>query len=288
MSTPRATVSKLLPFSCVDGPGNRFVLFLQGCNFTCLTCHNPHTMRQCNDCGECIPACPQNALSLVEGRMAFDAAACDLCDACLKACPINANPMVQCLDVEEVLARLREDLQFLDGITVSGGEATNQLSFVTALFRAVKGTPELRALSCLIDSNGHLGGQGWRRVLPWTDGVMLDIKAMDPETHLALTGTRNTLVLNSARFLHREGKLQEIRFLVVPGWTDTEVEINALAAFLEGLDPQPPLRLNAFQKHGVLEPASSWPAASREMIERIAATLEQSGVQDVLRPPVFI
>jgi pyruvate-formate lyase-activating enzyme len=44
-------VSKILRWSVVDGPGNRLVLFLQGCNFACPGCHNPYTIGQCNDCG---------------------------------------------------------------------------------------------------------------------------------------------------------------------------------------------------------------------------------------------
>ncbi len=43
-STATARVAGLLPFSCVDGPGNRLVLFLQGCDFDCKVCHNPHTI----------------------------------------------------------------------------------------------------------------------------------------------------------------------------------------------------------------------------------------------------
>ena len=41
--SPRA-VADVVEFSCVDGPGNRFVVFLQGCNFDCIACHNPHTI----------------------------------------------------------------------------------------------------------------------------------------------------------------------------------------------------------------------------------------------------
>lgn len=38
----QALVADLVDASCVDGPGNRFVVFLQGCTFNCLACHNPH------------------------------------------------------------------------------------------------------------------------------------------------------------------------------------------------------------------------------------------------------
>lgn len=40
----QALVADVIPFSWVDGPGNRFTLFLQGCNFDCKACHNPQTI----------------------------------------------------------------------------------------------------------------------------------------------------------------------------------------------------------------------------------------------------
>lgn len=39
-----ALVADVVTASCVDGPGNRFVVFLQGCTFNCLACHNPQTI----------------------------------------------------------------------------------------------------------------------------------------------------------------------------------------------------------------------------------------------------
>jgi pyruvate formate lyase activating enzyme len=37
-------VAYTISFSSVYGPGNRFVVFMQGCNFYCVACHNPQTI----------------------------------------------------------------------------------------------------------------------------------------------------------------------------------------------------------------------------------------------------
>ncbi|PWX63734.1 glycine radical enzyme activase, partial [Clostridium perfringens] len=52
-----ALINKIIPFSCVDGPGNRMVIFFQGCNFKCLYCHNPETINKCISCGKCVENC---------------------------------------------------------------------------------------------------------------------------------------------------------------------------------------------------------------------------------------
>lgn len=44
MNHPLSRISDFLPFTWVDGPGNRIVFFLQGCNFDCKACHNPQTI----------------------------------------------------------------------------------------------------------------------------------------------------------------------------------------------------------------------------------------------------
>lgn len=288
MSSTQATVSKILNFSCVDGPGNRLVIFLQGCNFSCSACHNPHTIGQCNDCGECIPVCHANALSLVDGAIEFDPQNCDQCDACLEACPISANPMVRRYTVAEILELARAHKPFLSGITVSGGEATLQLKFVVDLFTAVKADAELCDLTCFIDSNGHLGASSWQKLLPVTDGVMLDIKAFARSKHLQLTGKDNDRSLQSARILQAAGKLYELRYLLIPGETDSDDELNQLTDFARTLGTDVQVKLNAFQHHGVRGAALEWEKMSEDGVDRVAERLRAAGISKVVTPAVYI
>ena len=41
-------VQRIIPFSNVEGIGNRTSIFLQGCNINCLYCHNPETIAFCS------------------------------------------------------------------------------------------------------------------------------------------------------------------------------------------------------------------------------------------------
>ncbi|MDX7898268.1 YjjW family glycine radical enzyme activase [Aeromonas media] len=289
-----ATVSRWLPFSCVDGPGNRLVLFLQGCNFRCPGCHNPHTIGLCDHCGDCVPGCPSGALTLVEGRpgesrVRWQASLCTHCDRCLDACPRSASPKTHQMSVAEVLILLRRYGPLLTGITVSGGEATTQLPFVIDLFAAIKAAPDLAHLSCLLDSNGSLGETGWQRLLPVLDGAMIDLKGWRESVHHSLTGQGRERVLASLQLLARAGKLAEVRLLQVPGRTDfidADGKLEAgLASFLQSLGPVP-IRLNGFRHHGVRGEATLWQEAAMEELERLSNALKVKGFGPVSLPPL--
>ena len=287
--TRSALVSRVLPFSCVDGLGNRLVLFLQGCNFRCPGCHNPHTIRLCDDCGDCLAVCPSGALAMSEGKVHWQEALCTDCDACLEACPRSANPKTRQMSVAEVLALLRRYGPLLTGVTVSGGEATTQLPFVIALFTAIKAAPDLARLTCLLDSNGSLGETGWQRLLPVLDGAMIDLKGWREPVHLALTGRGRERVLASLQLLAQAGKLAEVRLLLVPGRSDfldaTGALEEALTAFLLSLGPVP-IRLNGFRHHGVRGEALSWPEAGSADLTVLANALKAKGFGSVMLPAI--
>lgn len=287
MSSRCALVSKVIPFSCVDGPGSRLALFLQGCNLRCKNCHNPWTMGRCNDCGECAVHCPHEALSYQAGRVYWHEGECQQCDTCLHLCPQQATPMAKTMSVEEIISQIAAAAPFIEGVTVSGGEATTQLPFIEALFRQLKQTPALQHLTCLIDSNGELNVSGWERVRPVCDGVMVDLKAWGGELHRELTGRDNGRIKESIRWLAEHQMLSELRLLLIPQHSDYLSAIEPLSAFIAGLGDIP-VRLNAFHAHGVYGEAAQWRSAGPDDINALAGALEARGITRLIHPALYL
>lgn len=252
MSSVRGLVTDTIGFSNVDGPGNRFVVFLQGCNFDCIACHNPYTINVCNDCGDCLATCSSGALTLGDdGHVAWNQEECEGTDTCLAACAWDATPKARTRSVDELLADIRRAAPFLSGITVSGGEATQQAEFVHALFSAVKADRALHHLTCFVDSNGAAPREVWARLAPVMDGAMIDLKCLDADIHRTMTGQPNDQVLATIRYLDAVGKLYEVRLLLIPGVNDDEELLRVTADWLADLNPLLRLKLIGFRPHGV-------------------------------------
>ena len=227
----RAPVNRIVPFSSVDGPGNRTAVFLQGCNFNCRYCHNPETIRVCTHCGACVSVCPVGALRIEDGEVRYDWAKCKMCDACIHVCPHSSCPRIRNLSDEECMHEIEKQIPFIRGVTVSGGECTLHRDFLVALSRRVRA----HGLGFLLDSNGNYDFSADGELLNAVDGVMLDVKAWDAENHLRLTGADNALVRRNLDFLATAGKLEEVRTVVAPDWMNPEETVEAVSRRLVSL-----------------------------------------------------
>lgn len=235
----RGLVADTITFSNVDGPGNRFVVFLQGCNFDCIACHNPQT----------IPGQGE----FVDGHAP------------------------QRLGVDELLVPIRRAAPFLGGVTVSGGEATQQPAFLRELFEAIKADPKLSRLTCFVDSNGACDLSVWDDLDPVMDGAMIDLKCLDDEIHQSMTAQPNDQVLASIRYLHTLGKLYEVRLLIMGGVNDDPALLRRTAEWLAAFDPYQRVKVIGFRAHGarpqdppLVEPTADDLASVAEILTDVA------------------
>lgn len=233
-----ALVADVIPFSWVDGPGNRFTVFMQGCNFDCQACHNPQT----------IP------LTSVHAKRET---------------------------VESLVRQIRAAMPHISGVTVSGGEATLQADFVYSLFLELRSSPDTRHLTTFIDTNGSADTRTWDRLIPVTDGFMVDLKAWPDTLHEELTGHSNLQVLAAIRYLSEAERLYETRLMIAPGINDEPDDLTHIGTFLAGIDPNMRVKINHFHAHGTRSPASEWPEADDEQRRAYVELLKAGGVRNI-------
>ena len=273
-----ALVNRILLFSSVDGPGNRTVIFFQGCNFDCLYCHNPETVNKCTGCGLCLSACPAGALSSKASKVSWDSGSCVRCDACLSACRSKSSPKAVFMTVEEVMEEINRVRPFISGITVSGGECMLQKEFLFELFKRAYE----QGLTVFVDTNGSIDFSKEQALTETMDMVMLDIKSFDNEEHIMLTGMSNENVLKNAVYLAGLDKLYEVRTVIVPGLLDNQRNVAEISRMLADLNPEIRYKLISFRPLGVIEEMKNTPVPSAELMEELKTMAENNGCRSVI------
>ncbi|HEY6802709.1 MAG TPA: pyruvate formate-lyase-activating protein [Pyrinomonadaceae bacterium] len=144
---------------------------------------------------------------------------------------MNGMPVTLDRAIEE-LAKYRHGLKIMSGgFTLSGGEPLAQDRFAVRLFTAAKSL----GIHTALDTNGYLGERLSDDELDRIDVVLLDIKCWNPERHLHLTGKAVGPTLDFARRLAQCRRTVWLRYVLVPGLSDDEGDINQIAAFTAGL-----------------------------------------------------
>ncbi len=142
-----------------DGPGNRVVVYLQGCPGDCPWCQSPHSRYQeaplmfqeqfCVLCGRCETACPNGVHKITEQGHLIDWKKCVRCGKCVETClhsgkgiPNSPLMLLTCQRrVEELFEELLPQLEVVKrkgGITLSGGEALMQAEAAEELLKLCK------------------------------------------------------------------------------------------------------------------------------------------------------
>lgn len=235
----------------------------------CLYCHNPETQNVCNNCGECANSCPSAAItSDLNKTIKHDKKLCLECDKCLESCRRFSSPKYMSISIEELFEKIEDNSDFIDGITTSGGECTMQHEFIYSLFKKIK---EEKEITTFIDTNGLFSQEVREKLIPLTDGFMIDLKALDNDKHFKLTGASNELVIKNIEAISNAGILYEIRTVLVEGFTDTVEEIKAISNFITKLNNYTKLKLIRFRPMGVRTYLNQYPSTNIKHFEKLCS-----------------
>ena len=231
-----------------DGPGIRSTVFLKGCNLRCIWCQNPESIepspeigfypKSCIKSGECVKVCKKNACSL-ENPLRIDREKCDKCGDCVKACPgLGLRQIGHFYPVEELVSILIRDKVFYEvsngGVTLSGGEPTLHMDYVSLLLKSLK----KEGIHTAIQTNGFFDWFEFKeKLLPWLDLIMFDVKLLDSKQHLKYTGQKNDIILENLTKLIKERPEDVIpRTPLIPDITATTENLKAISKLYQNLN----------------------------------------------------
>lgn len=204
-------------FSTHDGPGVRTLVFVKGCPLRCRWCCNPES--QSYD----IQEMTQGGVVKTVGR------------------DVTAGEVLQ-----EVLRDRPYYRRSGGGMTLSGGEMLWQPDFAEALLTLCHES----GVNTAIETAGFAETAVIQRLLPQVDLVLMDIKHMDSRKHEMFTTRPNEKILQNARFIAENAKKLIIRVPTIPGFNDTEAEIDAIAAFAASLPGVDEIHLLPYHRMG--------------------------------------
>lgn len=182
-------------FGTVDGPGIRFVIFMQGCPLRCKYCHNPDTWKTTGGtmvtAAELLQQYSRNKAFYKNGGITVT----------------GGEPLLQIDFITDLFTKAKSKgihtCIDTSGITFRENDSEQLTKFNT--------------------------------LMSVTDLVLLDIKHINRDAHKELTGMNNDNVLSFARYLAQKNIPVWIRHVIVPGITDNEEEWKALGKFLAKL-----------------------------------------------------
>lgn len=183
-------------FGSADGPGVRYIIFLQGCRMRCKYCHNPDTWATQDSESQTSEEVLKKALRYKSywGKNG--------------GITVSGGEALLQIDFLIDLFERAKEKGVHTTLDTSGNPFTREGEFF----------------------------EKFQRLIKVTDLFMLDIKHIDSTVHKELTGQPNENILDMARYLSEQKKDMWIRHVLVPGYTDSEEQLKTLRDFIKTLD----------------------------------------------------
>lgn len=166
----------------LDGPGVRFVVFLQGCPLRCSCCHNPDTW------------------------------------------DFNGGQEYSAKEVVDKALRYVEYFGTDGGITLSGGEPLSQPEFSREIFLLAK----QNGINTCLDTSGCILNDNVKRLLEYTDRVLLDVKYDNPIDYQRYVKGNIDTVLGFLAYLEQKKIKTTLRQVVIPTINDNAKSVQFL------------------------------------------------------------
>ncbi len=195
MSKYKGAIHSVETFGSVDGPGVRYVIFLQGCQMRCRYCHNPDTWKISTQpqttCEEVIyKALRYRSYWGNQGGITIS----------------GGEPLLQ-LDFVLELCTLAKKHHIHIAVDTAGQPFRKEEAFLAK----------------------------FDKLLQVCDLFLLDIKHIDDSAHQALTGHTNQNILDMARYLSDHHKPVWIRHVLLPTEVYSHTYLSALRDFIDTL-----------------------------------------------------
>lgn len=232
---PTAPIIDIQRFSLHDGPGIRSLVFFKGCPLHCPWCQNPESQdagpviafyrERCNESFLCEDVCPDHAISREGFRIDYDR--CGACGLCVEACAYDALRLIgEVYTPEELMEKLLIDRPYYErsggGVTFSGGEPTLHPDFIERVLDLCGRD----SIHTNLETSGTFSFERWESALRKLDLIYFDLKILDRELHRRHLGGGYETIADNARVLAKGGFPVEFRLPLIPGYTDTQANIE--------------------------------------------------------------
>jgi pyruvate formate lyase activating enzyme len=194
-------------YSIHDGPGIRVTFFMKGCSLSCWWCHNPEGISPEQQKAEQIEKVGDREFTRMEEVGKY----------------YSVNDIIEILEREHIFIN-----ESGGGVTFSGGEPLLQTEFLAETLKACRGN----GYHTTVDTSGYTPAENLKKVMPYTDLFLFDIKHMNDSRHVEFTGVSNLLIFSNFKLILDGGTDIFVRIPIVPGFNDDQENLNATKQFL--------------------------------------------------------